>query len=407
MGDKLQEAARGDELEPVRVGFFTYGSSLYGANQSMLGLIEGLKTHGVESLVFFPEGGPLSSQLAELGIKGVQAPYRNCVHWPSKLPNRHPRRCISNAANVFRAVQKSAANYCYSAGMAKACSDFGADWVVSNTTSVDVGLVVAKRLGLPHIWHVREFGDLDWDFLPDFGFHARRRAMNRSSRVFFISEAVARHHFSQCSLSESRKFRVIYNSVAGMRELASRGEFSERESSDQPPFVFGIAGFIKPSKGQFDAVSAFDVLVRKGLDVRFRVAGGGGVEELLQHVERLGVRDKVEILGHLSGAQMSEFYRGIDCGLMCSVAEGFGRTTVEYMSWGKPVIGRNSGATPELVRDGENGLLYDHSVDALARAMETMVADPVRCRAMGLAAAQFAANFSNERVASDFLAALN
>jgi glycosyltransferase involved in cell wall biosynthesis len=77
------------------------------------------------------------------------------------------------------------------------------------------------------------------------------------------------------------------------------------------------------------------------------------------------------------------------------------------MSWGKPVIGRNSGATPELVRDGVNGMLYEHSIDALARAMEAMIADPSSCRAMGLAATKFAAGFSNERVASDFLAALN
>ena len=45
---------------------------------------------------------------------------------------------------------------------------------------------------------------------------------------------------------------------------------------------------------------------------------------------------------------------------MCSRAEAFGRVTVEAMKLGLPVIGAARGATPELVRDGWNGLLYAH-----------------------------------------------
>ena len=60
---------------------------------------------------------------------------------------------------------------------------------------------------------------------------------------------------------------------------------------------------------------------------------------------------------------------------MCSKAEGFGRVTAEFMSWGKPVIGRDSGATPEIVEDRVSGFLYDGSIEDLARKMALLIED--------------------------------
>jgi glycosyltransferase involved in cell wall biosynthesis len=389
----------------MKLAVFTFGSNLYGGNLSMIDLLQGLKSHGVDSLVFAPQTGPLVSSLADMGAKHVLSEFKNCVHWRNHKPLWHPRRWASAAANSCRSLNKKAFNFFRADELAEACRKFGADAVVTNCCVNNVGLAVSKRIGRPHIWHVREFGDLDWDFFPDFGFKARRSDMLESSRVLFISQAVKAHHLKQCNLQDGPRFKVFYDGIAPQVELARRAPQACKRT--EVSFVFGIAGLIKPSKGQFDAVSAIRELTNKGVNAKLRVAGGGGVDDLRKHVAESGVSDKVEILGHLSGPQIDKFYQEIDCGLMCSTWEGFGRTTVEYMSWGKPVIGRNSGATPELVRDGENGLLYEHSVDALARAMEAMITDPAGWRAMGLAATKFAAGFSNERVASDFLDALN
>jgi glycosyltransferase involved in cell wall biosynthesis len=389
----------------VKLAVFTFGSNLYGGNLSMVDLLQGLESHGVKSLVFSPQTGPLVPRLAEIRTEHYLRQFKNCAHWRNAKPLWHPRRWMSATANFCRALHKRTFNVVHMAELADACRTFGADAVVTNTCLINVGLSVAKRIGRPHIWHVREFGDLDWDFFPDAGFKARRSDMLESSRVLFISQAVKAHHLKQCNLQDGPRFKVFYDGIAPQVELARRAPQACKRT--EVSFVFGIAGLIKPSKGQFDAVSAIRELTNKGVNAKLRVAGGGGVDDLRKHVAESGVSDKVEILGHLSGPQMDKFYQEIDCGLMCSTSEGFGRTTVEYMSWGKPVIGRNSGATPELVRDGENGLLYEHSVDALARAMEAMITDPAGWRAMGLAATKFAAGFSNERVASDFLAALN
>jgi glycosyltransferase involved in cell wall biosynthesis len=90
---------------------------------------------------------------------------------------------------------------------------------------------------------------------------------------------------------------------------------------------------------------------------------------------------------------------------MCSVAEGFGRVTAEFMSWGKPVIGRNSGATPEIVEDGLNGLLYDGTVDGLSSAMIRMMRDDSLRGESARHALQKASNhFCHETNAAAFMA---
>ena len=75
-----------------------------------------------------------------------------------------------------------------------------------------------------------------------------------------------------------------------------------------------------------------------------------------------------------------------DIGIIASDHEGFGLATAEYMRQGLPVIGRRSGATPELIEDGVTGILYD-DVEGLAHAMKTMIEERGRAVAMGEAGA--------------------
>jgi glycosyltransferase involved in cell wall biosynthesis len=105
---------------------------------------------------------------------------------------------------------------------------------------------------------------------------------------------------------------------------------------------------------------------------------------------------------------MGSFYRRIDCGLMCSTSEGFGRTTVEYMSWGKPVIGRDSGATPEILETNLTGILCGRSTDSLAGAMLQLAAQENRLPEMRSAAKRIVrSRFSLEQVGAQFKELLN
>ena len=61
---------------------------------------------------------------------------------------------------------------------------------------------------------------------------------------------------------------------------------------------------------------------------------------------------------------------------MCSDFEAMGRTTVEAFWYGCPVLGRNTGGTPELVKDGVTGYLFN-SIDELAVLMKNIVNEEI------------------------------
>ena len=83
-------------------------------------------------------------------------------------------------------------------------------------------------------------------------------------------------------------------------------------------------------------------------------------------------------------------------------------TVVEAGAHGLPVVAARSGAFPEVIRDGETGLLVPpDDPQALAKALQRLIADPDLRRRLGDAArAHVAASFSVEKMADRFVAAL-
>ena len=81
-----------------------------------------------------------------------------------------------------------------------------------------------------------------------------------------------------------------------------------------------------------------------------------------------------------------ELLRLCDVFALCSVDEPFGRVVIEAMAVGKPVVATNSGGVPEIVADGETGILVPHShPEALAAALLDVLSQPERAREMGAA----------------------
>lgn len=100
-----------------------------------------------------------------------------------------------------------------------------------------------------------------------------------------------------------------------------------------------------------------------------------------QFCKKNNLEDKVEILGYVPNP--SEIYAQSDALLMCSLYEGMGRVTAEAMTYGLPVIGLQSGATPELVQHGENGLIYEGDERDLMVQMEYLLLHPNEAQEMG------------------------
>jgi glycosyltransferase involved in cell wall biosynthesis len=101
-------------------------------------------------------------------------------------------------------------------------------------------------------------------------------------------------------------------------------------------------------------------------------------------IARLGIEDRVTIVGRVDEATLAGWYRRAQVVVSPSLYEGFGLPAAEAMASGAAVIASDGGALPELVADGETGLVVPAGdVDALAQALASLIADPARCRRMG------------------------
>lgn len=112
-------------------------------------------------------------------------------------------------------------------------------------------------------------------------------------------------------------------------------------------------------------------------------------------------RARVEFAGPVDAAALRNAYRDCDVLVAPSRYESFGLIYAEAMAWGKPVIGCRAGGIPEVVLDGETGLLVaPGDSDALRNALIQLLRDPAVRRRFGEAGRQRVQNcFSRGRLA--------
>ena len=97
----------------------------------------------------------------------------------------------------------------------------------------------------------------------------------------------------------------------------------------------------------------------------------------------------ITFTGYVS--DMAGLRKTTDVELVCSAMEAFGRVTAEAMLSSNPVIGADSGATPELITDGENGFLFESgNAEALADKMRYFLERPDELVRMGTNACRYA-----------------
>lgn len=337
---------------------------MYGANRSLLDLIRGLREHGVECLVLSPGRGEL---LVELEREGVEASTARFRRWRTRCRRRAPLRLAANLAVMPSVVGRLRA--------------WRPHVIYTNSSLVPVGGWAAFLLGIPHVWHLREFGREDYGLEHDLGPSFFRFWIRRSAAVLAVSEVLRRRMVGELGM----EIHPVYNGVVtrerarALREEArlAQGRTRRPRDPDEESYVFAIVGTLAGRKGQEEAIDALARVRARGWQVRLWVVGSGPEDEasrLRQWARHRGVEEFVEFYGYVKDP--FEIYLTADAVLVCSRSEAMGRVTAEAMLTCRPVIGYRGGATPELVADGETGLLYDGGPEDLADCMERLVRDP-------------------------------
>lgn len=360
----------------MNILFIIHYPELYGSIRSILDLVLGLESHGIVPFFIMPAEGSLSGNLAH---QGIRYSVLDGESWVSEKPVP-----IKEKINLIKRLFH----------FSKQIGDFVKQWqidlVYTNTLVTPAGLIAAERSQLPHIWHIREFGDLDFGLQFIYPKALSKAIMHRSDAIICHSKAVRNYHFKP----GVKNIHQIYNGVALKDQFAERLSLRQRSQQDRP-FTFLMMSGITPMKGQEVAIRALAELRDRGVLARL-IIGGSGRTDYLEHLSKLcnelNLGTQVDFTGFIK-EPFSKYYSA-DCALICSENEAFSRVGLEAMSTALPLIGKNSGGNPEIIVDGETGFLYN-SFDELVGAMLKLAQNPSLGQKMGLAGWQRARDLFN------------
>ena len=194
------------------------------------------------------------------------------------------------------------------------------------------------------------------------------------------------------ALAPPGKVELLYHGIDLARFPRNAAIGSARDGSSEPVVILSVARLVE-KKGTEILLEAL-ARISPALQWRFVHVGGGPLLKSLQgRAARLGIEERVTWRGALTQDEVLAEYRKADVFALASrIArdgdrDGLPNVIAEAQSQGLACVATRVSAIPELVRDGQTGILVpENDAEALARALESLVADPARRRALGQAA---------------------
>ncbi|MUW13420.1 glycosyltransferase [Halorubrum sp. CBA1125] len=229
------------------------------------------------------------------------------------------------------------------------------DVIVSKTRKVYLpGLVAARVLGVPHIVHVGSSLDPPTggfiDRIDSGSFVARLRAPHDA--YFVVCDALGDELRARGINSE--RIYDVRNAVDATRFVpepdVSLSNSIRRQLEDVEGPLLGFVGGLTDYKGVFDLANAVE---QTDMDPIVVVAGNGPARDRFER--ELGERGI--FLGSVDYELMPAVYAAIDALVLPSHTEGLPRVLLEAGAAGRPVVATTVGGVPEVVSDGETGLL--------------------------------------------------
>jgi N-acetyl-alpha-D-glucosaminyl L-malate synthase BshA len=158
----------------------------------------------------------------------------------------------------------------------------------------------------------------------------------------------------------------------------------------------------RPVKRVRDVVGIFARVQREIPAVLVMVGDGPDRVDAEAEARELGIQDKVFFLGKIDA--VAPLLAGADLFLLPSSNESFGLSALEALACGVPVIGAKAGGIPEVVRDGETGVLCPvGDIEGMSRAAISILKDRDRWQLMSdLAAADARERFSLDAIVSQY-----
>ena len=359
----------------MRVLYFMNHADCGGAALALYDLIYEIKKDvDIEPIVITGKNNKLNKMLTDIGVENYTAPFKNFMS-TYKEP-----KCIYI---LLLKLRYKIGQY-FAIKKIERIIDFSTiDIIHSNLNRIDIGAIFAKKYNIPHIWHIREHAD-GRDFKLVSVIKNPILYMNSFDSYKIIISNSVKKAWIEKGLSKKRQY-MIYD---GIRSEMYKSLINKNNSKLRAIFLGGYT----LSKGQeylIDELCGLPEEMKDKIEIDFFGNGNDKYINYLRNKIRINQLSKVMTL-HSYQYNIWEKVPNYDVGFTCSRGEGFGRVTIEYMMSGLCPIVSNGGASPEIVENGVNGIVYDlHKKGELLKTVMWAIDNKEKIISMGVEAEKF------------------
>jgi len=356
-------------VEPVPALFVHGITEIGGAERELLVMLDRLPQRGYRPIAVCPDRGPLVVELERRGIETRMAPMP-----PWRKLFAYPKRPAAVRAlhDVIASVRPALIHV----------NDI---WWVPQTLRA-----VAELPAVPIVAHVRQEIESP---------KVQRYELDQVGLVFPVSRQIQRS--LEAGGVRPERLRTLYSGLdlTRVKDQGDGRDVRRRFGVPAEAVVLGTVANLFERKGYEVMIEALPVIVNTSPAVHYLIVGTGDAAyeaRLRAMAEVLGLESRV----HFAGFQDSVYpcLAAMDLYVHPALMEGFGIAVLEAMALRKPVVATTTGGVPEIVQDGETGMLVPPGdAKALAKAVSSLLQDPARCKRLGEAGrARVASHFTVE-----------
>lgn len=351
--------------EHKRILFVSHDASLTGAPIYLSNLLKYMQSSSVnyDIVLHCANNGPLVQTLQKEGFRVITFGKRS-----------------SNSSSLMKAFHRLG----YYLNFMALLNQFKPDLIYSNTMVNFSQVVLGRVMGAKILVHMHEGNDF-----------ASRAKLRLKFSSFFTTKYIVGSRYVAAVLKNYVGIDgvVIYNGIKA--PASSQDTLGQQKTS----FSLCVIGTIDRNKAQLIAVKAVEYLVRvKHLDVQLKIVGrivdaeyGDELNAYIKHRDLCAV---VALVGPVENIE--DTYKNADALIVPSLDEAFPTVILEAMALKKSVIASNTGGIPEIIQDGETGLLFERGnfMDLAGKIILLINDDRLRLKIISNAFLKIKTNFS-------------
>ena len=329
-----------------------------------------LPAHGIETVVAMPDG-PASAYFRSMGIKHVPVEFaRISRRGVARSAGRYVSRILPDVFRVADVIER-----------------LSMDAVHVNGAMTIVGPLAGAVSRRSVVWHMNDVS------VPPTLYRSILMSLGHLADVIvYSSDAVRIHSGGMPDVREeiipppidTSRFRpgAVVDGPAAIR--------ARHDLDDHTPLLVTV-GNINQAKGHIHLAEAVEILVEQGTSLHLLIVGLAAHEDLARdlrrYIKQCHLDDCITITGPRSDVE--SYLAAATVFVLPSVREAMPISLLEAMAAGRPCIASCVGGVPEVVRDGENGLLVPPAdAAALADAIQRLLSNASLCTSLGRRAAE-------------------